>query len=347
MKKIGMIGFFNYGLQDIGGGVMKTRNYDTMVKREYGENNVDCLDRQEGRNPLRYILHFLRIVCTSSSILIFPTEKMLKTFLPVLLLFKKIYHYQILYIVIGGWLPDSVKNNKKLFNLLKEVDKIYVETVEMKLLLQELDNVECIPNFSMRKRLEVAVPYVIEDNEVEFCTYSRITREKGILDAIDAVAAVNEKAGKRVCKLTIYGQVWPDFETEFNAALTKHEDCIRYGGILGRDEAIPTISKCYMLLFPTYYQGEGFPGTLVESFMSGLPIIATDWKYNSEIIKEGYTGFIYTPHNQTELIAMLEKCIKNPELVRQMRENCIMEAKKYEPDALLKPLYAVINRNRS
>lgn len=343
MKKIGMIGFFNYGLQDIGGGVMKTRNYEKMIKKEYGENNVECLDRQEGGNPVRYILHFLKIVCSSSNILIFPTKKMLVTFVPILQMFKKIFRFQILYVVIGGWLPDAVKSSDRLYKMLKKLDGIYVETEEMKNLLPGLNNVVCIPNFSMRKQLKHAVQYESENGAVEFCTYSRITKEKGILDAIDAVATVNKNNGKQVCKLIIYGQVWPDFQQEFEAALAENKDCVAYGGLLGQEEAIDTISRCYMLLFPTYYPGEGFPGTIVESFMSGLPILASDWKYNAEIVEDGYTGYIYKPHDQKELVSLIEKCIDSPETINRMKENCITEAKKYEPDILLKPIYNKIS----
>ena len=47
------------------------------------------------------------------------------------------------------------------------------------------------------------------------------------------------------------------------------------------------------MIFPTYYVGEGFPGTIIDAFSSGIPDIATDWRYNSEIVQNGKTGYIY------------------------------------------------------
>jgi glycosyltransferase involved in cell wall biosynthesis len=43
----------------------------------------------------------------------------------------------------------------------------------------------------------------------------------------------------------------------------------------------------FALLFPIYYIGEGFAGTAIDAFSAGVPVIASDWKYNSEVIKEG------------------------------------------------------------
>lgn len=54
------------------------------------------------------------------------------------------------------------------------------------------------------------------------------------------------------------------------------------------------------LLFPTYYEGEGFAGTIIDAFAAGLPVIASDWKYNSEIIKQGITGVITKTHSISE-----------------------------------------------
>lgn len=344
MKKIGLIGFFNYGIEDIGGQVLKTRNYETILKRRYGNEDVICLDRLEGRNnPVKYMLHFIKMLCTTSAVLLFPTERMLRTFVPIILVFRSIFRFKLIYIVIGGWLPSVAKNDSKFRNLLKEMDIIYAETKEMEYELRILgiQNVDYIPNFSMRNRLEKHEfdNVQFDDSVFKLCTYSRVTKEKGIIDAIQAVHQVNKNVGRIVCTLDVYGQVWPDFEREFLEEVLLYPDEVAYRGIIKGDEALRELAKHQILLFPTYYKGEGFPGTLVEALMAGVPVIASDWHYNADIIEDGYSGMIYSLDDAQGLYKSVEKMIENKAQLSSMRVNAYNESKKYLPETVMNGLY--------
>ncbi len=37
----------------------------------------------------------------------------------------------------------------------------------------------------------------------------------------------------------------------------------------------------------------GFAGTLIDAMAAGVPVIASNWKYNPEIVIENVTGRIY------------------------------------------------------
>lgn len=94
---------------------MKTRNYERMLKRKYGDSSVLCLDRQLAKNhPRQYLKVMFEMFKTCGTIVIMPTEKMLRLLLPVLLLFRRIYKYRIVYSVVGGWLPQVVVKDKRL-----------------------------------------------------------------------------------------------------------------------------------------------------------------------------------------------------------------------------------------
>ena len=84
-----------------------------------------------------------------------------------------------------------------------------------------------------------------------------------------------------------------------------------------------------LMLFPTHHFDEGFLGVLVDAMFAGIPVIATDWRYSSEIIKEGYNGYI-VPINQPEAIA--DKILflhNNKDILLNMQDNCLREAPKY------------------
>lgn len=39
------------------------------------------------------------------------------------------------------------------------------------------------------------------------------------------------------------------------------------------------------MLLPTHYYTEGLPGSVLDAYMSGIPIIVSRWKHASEFVK--------------------------------------------------------------
>ena len=95
-----------------------------------------------------------------------------------------------------------------------------------------------------------------------------------------------------------------------------------------------------MLLFPTYYDGEGFAGTLIDAMAAGVPVIASNWRYNSEIIKDGKIGFIINKNLKNELVKVLSATNRGNE----MKISCLLEAEKYLPKNAIIGLLGEIER---
>ena len=120
-------------------------------------------------------------------------------------------------------------------------------------------------------------------------------------------------------------------------------DIATYCGIVEYDKTVETLKQYFALLFPTFYYGEGFPGNLIDAFHSALPIIATDWMYNKEIVHDGVHGILVPPHDPTALSEAILQLYKNRALALKFAHNCLIEARKYQPDAVLKELYAFLD----
>lgn len=90
-----------------------------------------------------------------------------------------------------------------------------------------------------------------------------------------------------------------------------------------------------VFLFPTYYKGEGFPGSVIDAYIAGLPIIASDWHFNKDVIKDGETGFIIPPQDEEALYKSMLSLIRDKTVLRQMRDNCLSEAKRYDVNNVL------------
>ena len=92
------------------------------------------------------------------------------------------------------------------------------------------------------------------------------------------------------------------------------------------------------VLFPTYYEGEGFAGTIIDAMAAGVPVIASDWKYNTELISNGYNGVLFNTRNIEQLVEVLEDVYQNNSKWVSMKGNCLQEARKYTPDNCIKVL---------
>ena len=219
---------------------------------------------------------------------------------------------------------------KNLAKALKKFDGIYAETGTMKSALEKqgFQNVFVMPNC---KKLTVLAEedLVFPDKEpLRLCTFSRVMREKGIEDAVRAVTEANKSLGRTAFSLDIYGQV-DENQTEWFEKLQKtFPDFVRYGGAIPFDRSVETLKNYFALLFPTYYEGEGFAGTLIDAFSAGVPVMASDWKYNTELVNEK-VGYIFKTRDTDALCERLKAAAKDPTNMLETRKHCLREAEKY------------------
>ncbi len=166
---------------------------------------------------------------------------------------------------------------------------------------------------------------------MKLCTFSRVMREKGIEDAVNAVVSVNTDLGVQAFSLDIYGQV-DGAQTEWFDSLQKEfPSYIRYGGLVPFDKSVDVLKGYFALLFPTYYEGEGFAGTLIDAYSAGVPVIASDWKYNAELVNEN-VGFVYPTGDQLAFVDILKAIAVDPTLLLCKKRLCLIEADKYKID---------------
>lgn len=148
-------------------------------------------------------------------------------------------------------------------------------------------------------------------------------REKGIEDAVNAVVAVNTTLGFQVFSLDIYGQV-DGAQTEWFDSLQKEfPSFIRYGGLVLFDKSVDILKDYFALLFPTYYKGEGFAGTLIDAYSAGVPVIAS---VNENV------GFVYPTRDQFAFEGILKATAEDPTLLLCKKRLCLIEADKYKID---------------
>ena len=86
-------------------------------------------------------------------------------------------------------------------------------------------------------------------------------------------------------------------------------------------EEVPRVlSEHDLLLFPSYYPGEGHPGVILEAFQCGLPVIAAKWQAVPEIVEHGKNGLLVAPGSAGEVRVAIERLLGDPDLYRRLCE---------------------------
>lgn len=348
--KVGVLGHFGEGANLLNGQTVKTKIITEELQNQLGQDQVMKIDTHGGwKTLLKAPFQVFCALKNSTNVLIFPAHNGLRVYAPLLsfvkLFFKK---RKIHYVVIGGWLPQFLTQRKSLSRILKKFDGIYVETNTMKSALeaQGFENVYVLPNC---KKLTV-----LSENELiypsgmpyKLCTFSRVMREKGIEDAVNAVVMINTALGVQAFSLDIYGQV-DEAQTEWFDSLRKDFPLyIRYGGLVPFDKSVDVLKDYFALLFPTYYEGEGFAGTLIDAYSAGVPVIASDWKYNAELVNED-VGYTYPTRNKEAFVGILKSIVEDPNQLLNKKRSCLKEVEKYRLDIVVKTLIELMNGDRN
>ena len=341
MKKLSVIGHFAVGHHLLNGQTIKTKIVTGELTRVLGPDQVTTFDTHGGRKTLlKAPFQVFRALKNSTNVVILPAKNGLRIYAPMLSVFRRFFRNRKLhYVVIGGWLPQFLETRKWLTRALIKFDNIYVETRTMKaaLVQQGFSNVCVMPNCKELTILSDTELVCSTAEPYKLCTFSRVMREKGIEEAVDAVETVNAALGRQVFSLDIFGQIDPS-QTEWFAQLQEgFPDSVRYGGMVPFDQSVEVLKDYFALLFPTYYEGEGFAGTLIDAFSAGVPVIASDWKYNAEIVEE-QVGYVYPARDREAFVDVLMQVAGNPDLILSKKQACLKEAQKYRIDQALQIL---------
>lgn len=339
-EKVCILGHFGEGSNLLNGQTVKTKIVTEELQNQFGQDQVRKVDTHGGaKTLLKAPFQVYSALKGSTNVLIFPAQNGLRVYAPLLSFFNRFFGRKLHYVVIGGWLPAFLKGRKHLSGCLKRFDGIYAETDTMKTALeaQGFDNVFVMPNCKKLTVLSEDELVYPDGAPYRLCTFSRVMKEKGIETAINAVETVNRELGYTAYSLDIYGQV-DSAQTEwFEKLKSKFPSYIRYCGLVSFDKSVEVLKDYFALLFPTHYEGEGFAGTLIDAFSAGVPVIASDWKYNVEVVNER-VGYICSTGDEQVFVQVLKSIALHPMAVMGKKRQCLKESAKYSVNAAVKIL---------
>ena len=344
--KVSVLGHFGAGETLLNGQTVKTKIITEELQRRFGREQVLRIDTHGGWKTLvKAPFQTISALKNSRNILIFPAQNGLRIYAPLLSFFRHFFKGRKLhYVVIGGWLPQFLTKRKGLAKALKNFDGIYVETDTMKSALEArgFENVFVMPNC---KKLTV-----LSENELVYpqgvpyklCTFSRVMREKGIETAINVIKKVNDQLGYLAYSLDIYGQI-DTTQTEWFENLKKcFPEGVQYCGCVDADKSVEILQSYFALLFPTHFYTEGIPGTIIDAYAAGVPVISAKWESYSDVVEDGLTGIGYDFDDVEQLAQLLLNIVENPNTLLKMKSACIEKAENFIPANAIRVLLDAI-----
>lgn len=137
-----------------------------------------------------------------------------------------------------------------------------------------------------------------KDGTIKFAFISRIMKEKGIDQFLDAAEMMK---GKNV-EFHVCGFCEPEYDGRLQEV--KDKGIVEYHGMI-RNVA-DFMGEMHCIIHPTYYP-EGISNVLLEACATGRPIITTDRSGCREVIDDGVNGYMIPCQNSESLILAIEK----------------------------------------
>lgn len=151
-----------------------------------------------------------------------------------------------------------------------------------------------------------------------FVYVGHVRQEKGIQEILDAAERI-----KNEIVIDIYGPLSQHFACE-----NLRTPNVSYKGILEPTQVVPTLRQYDVLLLPSYWEGEGYPGVILEAYCAGIPVIASRWGGIPEIVSDR-SGILIEPRNSQSLADAMNKLIMSPTLMRDLRKGARAMAGKF------------------
>ena len=155
----------------------------------------------------------------------------------------------------------------------------------------------------LQQRLQALAPSATLPGHVHLLYLGLCTRSKGIFDALSTAARVAESLNQGSVNfsvtLTVAGPFRDEAEkAEFARAQAKVTAALSdkarqhfhlaLPGFTGPPEKRQLLESADVFLFPTVYENEGLPLTIIEALAFGLPIVSTRWRAIPEIFDPTY-----------------------------------------------------------
>ena len=182
-RKILVLGYFGLETGKLDGQTVKTRSVYAMLQQELPPSvyKLDFFDTEVLKKGKWKILGLLRKLSCCRAVVYLPAQNNLEKFFPVLYRFSRLWGFDILYMVIGGWLDAFLKDHPGLVPGLSKIKGVFPENEDVIRALREdfgMKNVVRLPNFRICHFKPDFLRQRADEGSFRLVFMSRIFKEK-------------------------------------------------------------------------------------------------------------------------------------------------------------------------
>lgn len=292
---------------NVGGATVSFTDLIEFFKSKGQESSVVDTQKHGGLFGFLYVLATTLYRVLGAHILFLNlSQRGIKYLAPILFCVGRIFRKQVVIRPFGGWIIDQYQSyssfHKWMFKkTIAGSDIFYFQTEAAIDFFDFVDTPRQLPT-SRRKTIVQPTSY-----RKKFVFLGHVKASKGINEIIEAKNLLDSSF-----QIDIYG---PIIDDEFQSLTNENY----YEGQVEREEITDVLNEYDVLIFPSYYEGEGYPGVIIEAYSIGMPVIATRWMSIPEIVQDDETGYLIEPQNSEELIEAIERF--EPENYERIKSN--------------------------
>jgi len=186
---------------------------------------------------------------------------------------------------------------------------------------QSKSSIQWYPNSRHYSEASPTIP-ATSDRSRRFVFVGHVKPAKGIGELIQA-AKLLAPTGITV---DVYGPLQDGISHSWFA-----DSATNYCGPITKEAVIQTLAGYDVLVLPTYFEGEGYPGVILEAYCAGIPVIATRWGGIPEIVT-AETGLLVEPRDVQGLAEAMQMLIDSDHLLATLRHGARSKAAEFDAD---------------
>ena len=251
-------------------------------------------------NPFYILVKVLLSIIATDVIFLNSSRGGTRFLAPLLFIIAKLFRLKFVFRPFGG----NIKDYTQSYNILQKW--IFNHTI-LKSDILFLQTKELMEHYKNRNAHTIQLPTSRDEPgknllrgdypfRKRFVYLGFVNSFKGMDQILEAAELLGEEYS-----IHVYG---PVMEEKYNHKFEIQKGV--YKGILKKEEVLETLRDYDVLVLPTFYEGEGYPGAIIEAYSIGLPVITSNWKAIPEIVVQNETGLLIEPQSTTALVTAIK-----------------------------------------
>ena len=243
---------------------------------------------------------------------------------PILFLISRLFKKKIVSRCFGGSLDLHYKRANRLWRKIFDntILKSEVMFLQTKYLINYFSNFKNTNLLHLPTTRKKNLYFKNKSNKArKFLFIGRLSREKGIYDLNDTLNMNID------ITIDMYGSIENDIDID---TFNKNQS-LNYVGKFYNDKVYEIMNNYDMLILPTYYEGEGYPGAIIEAFNSHLPIITTKWRAIPEIV-DSSCGILVKINSPIEIKNAIIKIYEDENFYKKLKNGSKLNSEFYNED---------------